>query len=89
MCLAIPLKVVSLVGNDAVGEVDGVQRDISVMMTPGVRIGDYVIVHAGFAIQILDEQEAEENLAMLRQMAAAVDEQVDKVRRRRAQSTTS
>jgi hydrogenase expression/formation protein HypC len=89
MCLAIPLRVVSLDGNDAVGEVDGVQRDVSVMMTPGVRVGDYVIVHAGFAIQVLDEQEAEENLAMLRQMAAAVDEQVDKARKRRAQSAMS
>jgi hydrogenase expression/formation protein HypC len=87
MCLAIPLKVVSLCGDTAVGEVNGVQRDVSVMMTPGVKVGDYVIVHAGFAIQILDQQEAEENLQMLRQMAAALDRQRNKARQSRAAVT--
>lgn len=86
MCLAIPLRVVARDGDNAIGEVDGVQREISVLMTPDVRVGDYVIVHAGYAIQILDQQEAEENLAMLRQMAAAVDRQVNRVRQGRAGS---
>lgn len=86
MCLAIPLRVVARDGDNAIGEVDGVQREISVLMTPDVRVGDYVIVHAGYAIQVLDQQEAEENLAMLRQMAAAVDRQVNRVRQGRAGS---
>lgn len=83
MCLAIPLKIVSMTGTDAVGEVDGVERDISVMMTPGVKVGDYVIVHAGFAIQTLDRKEAEENLEMLREMTFAADGQEGKARARK------
>jgi hydrogenase expression/formation protein HypC len=69
MCLAVPVRIVQLEGDTAVGEVGGVQREVSVMMTPGVKVGDYVIVHAGFAIQRLDPQEAEENLAIFREMA--------------------
>ncbi|MBM3321900.1 HypC/HybG/HupF family hydrogenase formation chaperone [candidate division WOR-3 bacterium] len=72
MCLAIPLRVKSIQGDMAVGEVDGIERDVSIMMTPDAKVGDYVIVHAGFAIQILDQQEAEENLDILRQMAGLV-----------------
>ena len=82
MCLAIPLRVVSIDGTNAVGEVDGIQREVCVMMTPDVKVGQYVVVHAGFAIQILDEKEAEENLDMLRQMAAAVDEKRAEARER-------
>jgi hydrogenase expression/formation protein HypC len=74
MCLAIPLRVVSLDGDMAMAEVGGIEREVSVMMTPGVKVGDYVIVHAGFAIQTLDQKEAEENLEILRQMAGAVEE---------------
>lgn len=73
MCLAIPTRIVSIDGETAIGEVGGVEREVSLVMTPGVKPGDYVIVHAGFAIQVLDRTEAEENLAILRQMAAAVD----------------
>ena len=68
MCLAIPLKIISLSGTDAVGEVDGVERDISVMMTPGVKVGDYVIVHAGFALNVLSQKEALETLAALKEL---------------------
>jgi len=73
MCLAIPVRILELNGDMAVGEVGGVERDVSVMMTPGVKVGDYVIVHAGFAIQVVDQQEARENLKMLREMAEATD----------------
>ncbi len=83
MCLAIPCRIVELNGEMAVGEVGGVERDVSVMMTPGVKVGDYVIVHAGFAIQIVDQEEAKENLKILRQMARATDEARTRVRRRR------
>jgi hydrogenase expression/formation protein HypC len=83
MCLAIPLKLVSVDGTDAVGEVGGIRREVSVMMTPGVKVGDYVIVHAGFAIQVLDQKEAEENLAILRQIGETVEERREEVRARR------
>lgn len=75
MCLAIPVRVVSVQGEMAVGEVGGIEREISVLMTPDVKVGDYVVVHAGFAIQKVDEAEAKENLRLLRKMVEAVEEQ--------------
>ena len=83
MCLAIPCRIIELDGDMAVGEVGGVEREVSVMMTPGVKIGDYVIVHAGFAIQIVDQQEAEENLKILAEMARATVDAREQVRRSR------
>jgi len=83
MCLAIPLRLVSVNGTDAVGEVGGIQREVSIMMTPDVKVGDYVIVHAGFAIQVLDQKEAEENLELLRQIGEAAEQKQDEVRARR------
>jgi hydrogenase expression/formation protein HypC len=84
MCLAVPLRLISVNGTDAVGEVGGIQREVSVMMTPDVKVGDYVIVHAGFAIQVLDQQEAEENLELLRQIGEAAEQKQEEVRSRRA-----
>jgi len=83
MCLAIPLRLVSVNGTDAVGEVGGIQREVSIMMTPDAKVGDYVIVHAGFAIQVLDQKEAEENLELLRQIGEAAEQKQEEVRRRR------
>ena len=73
MCLAVPLRLISVNGTDAVGEVGGIQREVSIMMTPDVKVGDYVIVHAGFAIQVLDEKEAQETLALFREMLSLQD----------------
>ena len=83
MCLAIPLRLVSVNGTDAVGEVGGIQREVSIMMTPDAKVGDYVIVHAGFAIQVLDQKEAEENLGLLRQIGEAAERKREEVRSRR------
>lgn len=83
MCLAVPLKLVSVNGTDAVGEVGGIQREVSIMMTPDVKVGDYVIVHAGFAIQVLDRKEAEENLELLRQIGDVAEAKQEAVRSRR------
>lgn len=83
MCLAIPLRLVSVDGTDAVGEVGGIQREVSIMMTPDVKVGDYVIVHAGFAIQVLDQKEAEENLEILRQIGEMVEVKREEVQARR------
>lgn len=74
MCLAIPVRIMSVNGDTAVGEVGGVEREVSVMMTPGVKVGDFCIVHAGFAIQVVDRQEAEENLRVFAEMARHTDE---------------
>ncbi|MCX6841608.1 MAG: HypC/HybG/HupF family hydrogenase formation chaperone [candidate division WOR-3 bacterium] len=83
MCLAIPLRLISVNGTDAVGEVGGIQREVSIMMTPDVKVGDYVIVHAGFAIQVLDQKEAEENLEILRQIGETVEVKREEVQARR------
>ena len=69
MCLAIPAKVVQKLDNDqAVVEVGGVRNDISLMLVDGVEVGDYVIVHVGFAITRLDVEEAEKSLALFEDM---------------------
>ena len=71
MCLAIPAKVKSIKGDTALVDVSGVEREAMVMMTPEVKVGDYIIMHAGFAIQILDVKEAEETLRLLEEIAAS------------------
>lgn len=72
MCLAIPGKIVELDEQDQMrmGRVDfgGVVRETSMAYLPQVEVGDYVIVHAGFAISQLDEEEANETLRMLEEI---------------------
>ncbi|WP_419659267.1 HypC: hydrogenase isoenzymes formation protein [Desulfosarcina variabilis str. Montpellier] len=74
MCLAIPSKVTHIENGMATIDVDGVQRSASLMLLDDVNIGDYVIVHAGFAIQKLDEAAAAESIRLLREAAAIVDD---------------
>ena len=61
MCLAVPLKIVELNGLDAVGEWEGVRRRIRVDFIPDPQVGQYVIVHAGFAIERLSDRQALED----------------------------
>lgn len=70
MCLAIPARLVTEPNDIQMVEVDilGVKRHISVMMTPTAKQGDYVLVHAGFSIEIVDQEFAAETLAMFREM---------------------
>ena len=63
MCLAVPLKLIEINGNNAVGESMGMQRKLRVDFIPEPKIGDYVIVHAGFAIERLPEEQALEDIA--------------------------
>lgn len=63
MCLAVPLKLIEINGNTAVGEAMGMTRGIRVDFIKEPRIGDYVMVHAGFAIERLPQQQAEDDLA--------------------------
>ena len=66
MCLAIPARVIErLAGDDAVVELDGVRKTISLALVDDVAVGDYVIVHAGFAIQMLDEAAARRSLDLV------------------------
>ena len=62
MCLAIPLQLVEIEGKTAVGEAMGMRREIRVDFIEDPKIGDYVIVHAGFAIERLPEQQARDDL---------------------------
>jgi hydrogenase expression/formation protein HypC len=74
MCVAIPMLVKSVDGTDAEVELGGVGRKISVMLVPGVKPGQYVIVHAGFAIETVDEDVAKESIAYFQQIAQNEDE---------------
>lgn len=67
MCLAVPMLVKTIENEVAVCEIDGVQREASLMMLADVRVGDYVLIHAGFAIEKIDEQEAALTLRALRE----------------------
>ncbi len=68
MCLAIPALVISIYGEKAVADISGVRREISLQLTPDVKVGDYVLLHTGYAISVIDEIEAQQSLDMLRQV---------------------
>jgi len=72
MCLAIPMKIEKIEGNKGIVEIGGVKREIGLQLLADVHIGEYVIVHAGFAIQRLDEKEALETLDLFREMEKLV-----------------
>ncbi len=67
MCLAIPSKIVKIENNIGTVDVDGVKREVSLLLLEDPRIDEYVIVHAGFAIHKIDEEVAMESLAFLRE----------------------
>jgi hydrogenase expression/formation protein HypC len=69
MCLAVPALIKSIDGHEAEVELGGVSRRASLVLTPEAKVGDYVLLHAGYAINIVDQSEAAETLNMLREMA--------------------
>jgi hydrogenase expression/formation protein HypC len=70
MCLAIPSKIIRIENQVATIDVDGVRRNASLLLLDGAQVGDYVIVHAGFAIHKIDEAEAMESLKLLKEALA-------------------
>ena len=70
MCLAVPGKIVAIDGNLATVDFGGVQRETNVSLVE-VKIGDYVIVHAGFAIQVVDEEDAKETIKLWEELLAS------------------
>lgn len=68
MCLSIPAKIIELDGTTAMAEIMGATRSISVELVPDAKIGDYVLLHAGCAIQILDEEEARNTIALFSEL---------------------
>lgn len=70
MCLAIPARVAEILENDqAIVELGGVRKEISLTLVDGIELGDYVIVHVGYAINRLDPEEAEKTLALFAELA--------------------
>lgn len=70
MCLAVPVRIISIEGTEAEAEIGGVRRRISLALTPEAKVGDYVLVHTGYAIGIVDENEAEETLKLLEEIVS-------------------
>ena len=71
MCLAVPVKITSIAGDQAEVDIGGVGRKVSITLTPEARVGDYVLLHTGYAINILNEDEAQETLSLLERMVEA------------------
>ena len=74
MCLAVPARIEAIEGHKATVSVAGTRTDVAVDLTPDAKVGNYVLIHAGFAITVLDEDDAQETFAILREMAALEDE---------------
>ncbi|MBK7900260.1 MAG: HypC/HybG/HupF family hydrogenase formation chaperone [Azonexus sp.] len=73
MCLAIPAQVIELRdGDNAVVDLAGVKKEISLALVDGVALGDYVIVHVGYALNKLDPEEAEKTLALFAEMGGVM-----------------
>jgi len=69
VCLAIPALIKSIDDKEAEAEIGGISRRISLWLTPDARVGDYVLLHSGYAINVLDQEQAEETLKLLREIA--------------------
>jgi hydrogenase expression/formation protein HypC len=69
MCLAVPGKILSVDGNNAMADFEGIQKKIVIALKPNIQVGEYVIVHAGYAIEVIDEQRAKESLALWNELA--------------------
>jgi hydrogenase expression/formation protein HypC len=73
MCLAIPALIKKIEGKEAEVDIGGISRRISLWLTPDAKVGDYVLLHTGYAINILDQKEAEETLRLFEQIAEAAE----------------
>ena len=75
MCLAVPGKILEIDGDTARVDFGGITREANVVLVPEAAVDSYVLVHAGFAIQVLNEEEAEETLSLFRELAEALDDE--------------
>ena len=75
MCLAVPGTILEIDGDTARVDFGGITREANVILVPEAAVDSYVLVHAGFAIQVLNEEEAEETLSLFRQLAQALDDE--------------
>jgi hydrogenase expression/formation protein HypC len=72
MCIAVPMKLIDVRGNQGVADVGGVRRMVGLQLLDNVKSGDYVLVHAGFAIQKVDEEEALKTLDLFKELEPIV-----------------
>jgi hydrogenase expression/formation protein HypC len=70
MCLALPMRIIAVDGALATIATAGLEQRASLMLVPAAKVGDYVLVHAGFAISVIEEAEANETLELLREISA-------------------
>jgi len=73
MCLAIPARIKAIAGTKADVEIGGITRKASLMLTPDARVGDYILLHTGYAISIVDEIEAERTLTLFGEIASLTE----------------
>ncbi|HDD64782.1 MAG TPA: HypC/HybG/HupF family hydrogenase formation chaperone [Firmicutes bacterium] len=66
MCLAIPMKVIEIEGKEAIVEMGNIRKRVNIQLVDDLKVGEYVIVHAGFAIQKIDEKQAKENIEIFK-----------------------
>jgi hydrogenase expression/formation protein HypC len=74
MCLAIPALIKSIEGKEAEADMGGIIRRISLWLTPEAKVGDYVLIHTGYAINVLDQEEAEETLRLFEEIGREMEE---------------
>jgi len=88
MCLAIPAQIVEVVDAEAglaTAEISGVRRTVSTALCPEADVGDWVLIHVGFALQVIDEDEARETLALLEKMGQAYEDELREIEASAAQ----
>ncbi len=71
MCLAIPMEIKKINGNEAVAEAGGIRKQVRLDLIAGAEIGDYILIHTGYAIEKLDPEEARETLELIKQVYRA------------------
>jgi hydrogenase expression/formation protein HypC len=83
MCLAIPAQIIEVVDPEAglaKAEISGVRRAVSTALCPDAGVGDWVLIHVGFALDRIDEDQARETLALLEQMGEAYEQELREIR---------
>jgi len=88
VCLAIPAQIVEVVDAEAglaTAEISGVRRTVSTALCPEADVGDWVLIHVGFALQAIDEDEARETLALLEKMGQAYEDELREIKASAAQ----
>jgi hydrogenase expression/formation protein HypC len=74
MCLAVPMLVISVLGDEAEVQSGGTTYKASIRLTPEVKVGEYVLLHTGYAISIVDKEEAEQTIALFQQIESLMQD---------------